>query len=121
MYLNNTRKYWFDYMVDKENGEIWHFVDGKTNNPVIRYPKAHSWKTSLHSFEHALFGYMTASRIKGEKFELYYALPEREKPSYKTVSPYMFFANIISAEKGEDLDFMPDGNKSCKVTFDSLH
>ena len=58
-------------MLDKENGEIWHFVDGKTNKPVIRYPKAHSWKTSLHSFEHALFGYMTASRIKGEKFELY--------------------------------------------------
>lgn len=120
-YLNNTHKYWFDYMIDKEDGEIWHFVDGKTNKPVIRYPKAHSWKTSLHSFEHALFGYMTASRIKGEKFELYYALPEWEKPSYKTVSPYMFFANIVSTETGEDLDFMPDGNKSCKVTFDSLH
>lgn len=86
-------------MVDKENGEIWHFVDGKTNKPAIRYPKAHSWKTSLHSFEHALFGYMTASRIKGEKFELYYDLPEWEKLSYKTVSPYIYSLQILSRRK----------------------
>lgn len=121
-YLNNTHRYWFDYMVDKENGEIWHYVDGNTNKPLLRYPKAHNWKTSLHSFEHALFGYMTASRVKGVPFELYYALPEWEKPSHKTLMPYMFSGNVTKIEMNDNkIAFMPDGNKVDKITFDSLH
>lgn len=121
-YLNNTHRYWFDYMVDKENGEIWHYVDGNTNKPLLRYPKAHNWKTSLHSFEHALFGYMTASRVKGIPFELYYALPEWAKPSQKTLMPYIFSGNVTKIEMNDNkITFMPDGNKVDKITFDSLH
>lgn len=120
-YLNNTHRYWFEHMVDKEHGEIWHYVDGKTNEPLLCYPKAHNWKTSLHSFEHALFGYMTASRIKGEEFTLYYALPEWERPSHRNLAPYMFSGNVTSIGRGQKLDFMPDGNQVDKLTFDSLH
>lgn len=120
-YLNNTHRYWFDKMVDKENGEIWHYVDGETDEPILRYPKAHNWKTSLHSFEHALFGYMTASQAKDTDFNLYYALPEWEKPTHKNVAPYMFAANFVSFSSNEKLNFMPDGNQIYKVTFDSLH
>ena len=120
-YLNNTHRYWFEHMVDKKNGEIWHYLDGKTDEPILRYPKAHNWKTSLHSFEHALFGYMTASKAKGKPFELYYALPEWEKATSKIIAPYMFAAELINAESMDKLSFMPDGNQINKVTFDSLH
>lgn len=122
-YLNKTHRYWFDYMVDKKDGEIWHMVSGKTNQPLIRYPKAHSWKTSLHSFEHALFGYMTASRIKDQPFDVYYALPEWERPSHKNLAPYMFFGNIVDILKENTpvSDFMKDGNAIYRVTYNSLH
>ena len=120
-YLNNTHKYWFDYMVDKVNGEIWHYVDGATNKPLEKYPKAHNWKTSLHSFEHALFGFMTASKAKSETFDLYYALPEWEKPNKCIITPYMFAADLLGAVPIERPDFMPDNNQIFKVTFDSLH
>lgn len=108
-------------MVDKKNGEIWHYVDGETDQPLLRYPKAHNWKTSLHSFEHALFGYMTASHAKDTDFDLYYALPEWEKPSHKNITPYMFAAELTAVSAKEKPDFMPDGNQIYKVTFDSLH
>ena len=120
-YLNKTHRYWFDKMVDKENGEIWHMVDGKTDKPMIQYPKTHNWKTSLHSFEHALFGYMSASRIKGTDFDLYYALPEWERPSHHNLAPYMFFGNVISCSPESKPAFLPDGNQIYKVTFNGLH
>ena len=120
-YLNKTHRYWFDKMVDKEHGEIWHMVDGKTNQPVIQYPKAHNWKTSLHSFEHALFGYMTASRIKDTEFDLYYALPEWERPSHYNIAPYMFFGNMVNCCPETQPSFLPDGNRIYRVTFNGLH
>lgn len=120
-YLNTTQPYWLETMVDKEYGEIWHMVDGKTNKPVIKYPKAHNWKTSLHSFEHALFSYMTAARLKDENFDVYYALPETERVSHRTVSPYMFFGNVVEREEKEKVPFLPDGNSVYKITFNGLH
>lgn len=119
-YLNKTQRYWLDIMVDHTYGEIWHMVsaDGK---PVFNYPKVHNWKTSLHSFEHALFSYMTAARIKGEDIKLYYALPEWERVSHHTVAPYMFFGNITEISKNGALQFMPDGNSVYKVTYNGLH
>lgn len=120
-YLNTTQRYWLKYMVDRENGEIWHMVSGKDNKPLIQYPKAHNWKTSLHSFEHALFSYMTASRIKGKECELYYAMPEWEHVSHRTVAPYMFFGNVTKIEKMNKAKFLPDGNSIYKVTFNSIH
>lgn len=120
-YLNNTHRYWMDKMVDKEYGEIWHMVDGKTDKPVIQYPKAHNWKTSLHSFEHALFGYMTASRIKDTEFDLYYALPEWERPSHYNLAPYMFFGNIVNIRPETTPSFLPDHNRIYRVTYNGLH
>lgn len=120
-YLNNTHRYWFDKMVDHENGEIWHMVSSKNNEPLIQYPKAHSWKTSLHSFEHALFGYMTASRIKDMEFELYYALPEWERASHRYLAPYMFFGNVVDIRRENRLSFMPDGNYIYRISFNGLH
>lgn len=120
-YLNKTQRFWLEKMVDHENGEIWHMLDGKTNEPKIQYPKTHCWKNSLHSFEHALFGYMTASEVKDTEFDLYYALPERERVSHRTVAPYMFFGNVMDIRKERKPEFMPDGNRICRVTFNSLH
>lgn len=119
-YLNNTQKYWLETMVDHENGEIWHMVSAD-GEPVISYPKAHCWKTSLHSFEHALFGYMTAAQLKGTDFDLYYAFPENESVSENSVEPYMFSANAVNISKGEALADMPKGNCVYKVTFNQLY
>lgn len=120
-YLNRTHRYWLDKMVDHEHGEIWHMVSSANDKPMIQYPKIHNWKTSLHSFEHALFGYMTASRIKDTEFELYYALPEWERVSHRSVAPYMFFGNVVDIRTENKIAFMPDGNRVCKVTFNGLH
>ena len=121
-YLNNTYKYWFDYMVDKEHGEIWHMVFAKDNKPDIKYPKVHSWKTSLHSFEHALFGYLTASQIKSKEFKLYYAFKSKEEVVYNRVNPYLFRANITDCDFiGNPIEFMENGNRVTCVSFYSLH
>lgn len=120
-YLNKTHRYWFDKMVDHEYGEIWHMVSGSNDKPLIQYPKAHSWKTSLHSFEHALFGYMTASRIKDTEFEVYYALPEWERASHRNLAPYMFFGNVTDIRRETKLAFLPDGNQVYRVSFNGLH
>jgi mannose/cellobiose epimerase-like protein (N-acyl-D-glucosamine 2-epimerase family) len=123
-YLNNTYRYWLDYMVDKEYGEIWHWVDGATNTPILKYPKIHSWKACLHSFEHALFGYITSSQIKGKPFALYYAFPD-EKFSKSRVRPYCFDANIESYSYLDDIVLRNEGGKTdeklriTKVTYDT--
>ncbi len=117
-YLNNTYAYWFKYMVDYENGEIWHMVDGETNKPVLCYPKAHSWKNALHSFEHALFGYMTSSQIKGEDFELYYAFSKEEDA--QQAAPYIFRANKVNIKFYQELSFMEDKNRVVKITYNTL-
>lgn len=119
-YLNNTQRYWLDTMTDKENGEIWHYVDSE-GNPVISYPKTHCWKTSLHSFEHALFSYMSAAQLKGEDFELYYAFPEDETITANSVEPYMFSANMVSAEKGESIEEIGENSCVYKLVFNQLY
>lgn len=120
-YLNNTYKYWFEYMVDKEYGEIWHMVNGEDNKPDIKYPKIHCWKNALHSCEHALFGYLTSSKIKNKEFELYYAFESKDEVVYDRVSPYLFRANITNVYEGNKIDFMKNGNKKIKVGFYGLH
>ena len=120
-YLNETYKYWFDYMVDKEYGEIWHYVFADGNKPDIKYPKIHSWKTSLHSFEHALFGYLTASQIKNKEFTLYYAFKSIDDVTYDRVQPYLFRANVTNVNDYGYFSFMENGNKKIKVDFYALH
>lgn len=120
-YLNNTYKYWFDYMVDKKDGEIWHMVSAKDNKPDIKYPKIHSWKNSLHSFEHALFGYLISSQIKNKEFKLYYAFKSQGEVTYDRVSPYLFRANVTGTSDEGQISFMENGNRKIGVTFYSLH
>lgn len=120
-YLNNTQRYWLDKMVDHKYGEIWHMVKAEDDKPVINFPKTHNWKTSLHSFEHALFSYMAAANIKGKEFDLYYALPEWERVSHRTVAPYMFKANVTDIKNMGNISFMPDGNSIYCVSYNSLH
>lgn len=120
-YLNKTQKYWLEKMVDHQHGEIWHWVNAKDDKPDPKFPKIHNWKTSLHSFEHALFSYMTAARLKGEFTELYYALPEWETVNKDTVAPYMFWGNIYDYQKGSQPSFLPDKNTIYKVRFNGIH
>ncbi|MFI3177011.1 MAG: hypothetical protein R3Y67_05915 [Eubacteriales bacterium] len=123
-YLNTTQKFWLETMVDHEHGEIWHMVSGEDHQPVLSYPKIHSWKTSLHSFEHVLFSYMTACRMCEEDITLYYAFSVDEKPCQESAKPYMFFANFLDYEIVVDhnkIDFMPDENCISKVRFNGLH
>jgi hypothetical protein len=42
------------HLVDKEFGEVWNSVDGRTHAPVRQAPKQWEWKNAYHSFEHAL-------------------------------------------------------------------
>jgi hypothetical protein len=108
-------------MVDKKYGEIHHYVSAKDNKPDIRFPKIHAWKTALHSFEHALFGYLTASQIKNKPFSLYYAFKDISQVTYDRVQPYLFKANSVGESDCGAIDFMENGNKKIKVEFYGLH
>lgn len=101
-YLPSTYNYWFDTMVDHEHGEIWHWVDAATNKPNIRYPKQHSWKNSLHSFEHALIGYLTGQQLHQLPITLYFAYPRDTAP--ETVKPYFFQGKIAKVETRDDVE-----------------
>jgi mannose/cellobiose epimerase-like protein (N-acyl-D-glucosamine 2-epimerase family) len=50
--------YWFTHLVDKEFGEVWNNVDGRTHAPVRQALKQWEWRNAYHSFEHALVGYI---------------------------------------------------------------
>lgn len=119
-YLNETYKYWFQFMIDKEYGEIWHMVDGDTNEPILKYPKIHQWKACHHSFEHCLFGYLISSQIKNSDFILYYAFTDKSEVNYNRVRPYFFDAYI----KKTDMEYfhqIDDDTNKIKVKFNSLH
>jgi hypothetical protein len=79
----------------------------------------------MHSFEHALFGYVTSSEIKNKPFSMYYAFPGNEKFSKSRVRPYCFDANILGWDVLDDIIFQYVGKtdeRLCvtKVNFDTL-
>lgn len=103
VYLPKTYDYWFTYMVDPENKEIWHMVSAKTNKPYPClptessteskcFPKQHSWKNALHSFEHALVGYITMQQLHSQPVHLYYAF--QEQPKDKLIYPYFYEGKV---------------------------
>jgi mannose/cellobiose epimerase-like protein (N-acyl-D-glucosamine 2-epimerase family) len=96
-YLPTTYAYWFDTMVDHQYGEIWHWVDAATNKPNIRFPKQHSWKNALHSFEHALVGYLTGQQLHGQPVVLHYAFKDAVPPPTE-IQPYFFEGKVLSIE-----------------------
>ncbi len=108
-------------MVDKGDGEIWHMVSGIDNKPVIAFPKTHNWKTSLHSFEHALFGYLTSSQILDKNFKLYYAFRNVDAVTPETVKPYLFRGNIIHVNPKEEINFTENKHIKIEIEFNSLY
>ncbi|MCZ8096306.1 MAG: hypothetical protein O9972_00145, partial [Burkholderiales bacterium] len=56
------------------------------------FPKQHSWKNALHSFEHALVGYITMQQIHNQPVQLYYAF--KEKPEDKFIYPYFYEGKV---------------------------
>jgi mannose/cellobiose epimerase-like protein (N-acyl-D-glucosamine 2-epimerase family) len=97
-YLPRTYDYWFKYMVDHKNKEIWHWVNASDNKPDGRYPKQHSWKNSFHSFEHALIGYITAQQLHNLPVQLHFAFA---KPlDADRIHPYFYDGLVVSQTVG---------------------
>jgi mannose/cellobiose epimerase-like protein (N-acyl-D-glucosamine 2-epimerase family) len=94
-YLLKTYAYWFSYMVDHKDHEIWHWVKAD-NRPNMRIPKQHSWKNGLHSFEHALVGYIICQQIHNKPVTLYFAFAKR--PPQDEIQPYLFQGKVQSVE-----------------------
>lgn len=118
-YLVTTYDYWFTYMVDHENHEVWHMVDGDTNKPVLKYPKQHSWKNCLHSFEHALIGYLTGQQLKDMNIELYYAFEDEKEITSKRIHPYLYHGKICS-KSDENVVGIWNNLKMYKIIFKDL-
>lgn len=115
-YLVKTAAYWFQYMVDHKNHEIWHMVSGQTNQPVPGFPKQHSWKNALHSFEHAFVNYIFAQQLHHQPVTLYFAW--KDEPPQVLVQPYFYQAKIT---KTENLKARPGETKRQAVTFTDVH
>jgi mannose/cellobiose epimerase-like protein (N-acyl-D-glucosamine 2-epimerase family) len=96
---------WFGKMVDREQHEVWGFVD--PGDPSRRFAKAHLWKNGYHSAEHALIGYLTAQQLHGERARLWFAFDAQPRD----VRPYFFDARVEKVERV--------GNVS-RVTFSRL-
>lgn len=114
-YLPSAYNYWFTYFVDKEYGEVWNGVDGKTHAPQRNLPKEWEWKNAYHSFEHALVGYIVGQQLHNQPVTLYYALPEGE--AAKSAKPYYFSGTQKSVEIEND----SQGQQLQKVTFSNVH
>lgn len=114
-YLGPTSKYWFEHMVDHEHHEIWHMVDGKTNEPKPGFPKQHSWKNALHSFEHALVSYIFAEQLRERPVTLYYACADTTQR--RAFHPYFYQGKVISIEESRTRD----GNPRQAVQFTDIH
>ncbi|NER36971.1 MAG: hypothetical protein F6J93_23880 [Oscillatoria sp. SIO1A7] len=96
-YLTTTYDYWFDYMIDKQHGGVWHLVKGSDNQPNYDLPKQHSWKNAFHTFEHDLVGYITGQAIHDEPASLYFAF--HDIPEDTQIRPYLFGAKVHSIKQ----------------------
>jgi hypothetical protein len=86
-------------MVDHDDHEIWHWVNAADNQPNKRIPKQHSWKNALHSFEHALVGYITAQQIHGKPATLHFAF--LAIPTETEIAPYFYEGRVESITRTE--------------------
>ena len=92
-YLTTAYPRWFERMVDKQYGGIFH---KRTNEAVIEFAKAHLWKNGFHESEHALIGYITGEELRRAPIALYFAF--REDAVNRLVRPYYFDGRMIGAE-----------------------
>jgi mannose/cellobiose epimerase-like protein (N-acyl-D-glucosamine 2-epimerase family) len=98
-YLPQTYEYWFLHMVDKDHHGIWHWVNAADNQPNRRIPKEHSWKNALHTFEHALVGYITGQQIHDQPVTLYFAF--KDIPPEEEIHPYFFEGQVASITRSD--------------------
>ncbi len=91
-YLPGTYQYWLTHMVDHEHKGVWHMVRASDNTPVEEYPKQHSWKNALHTFEHALVGYVTAQQLHSKPVRLYYSFAKA--PDRTAIHPYFYQGKV---------------------------
>jgi mannose/cellobiose epimerase-like protein (N-acyl-D-glucosamine 2-epimerase family) len=94
-YLEKTYSCWLDRLVDRENGEVWSWVD--LDDPARRGAKQHLWKNGYHSAEHALVSYLTSQELHGKPATLHFAFavpPPREE-----LRPYFFAGEPASVEE----------------------
>lgn len=85
-YLERTWACWLERLVDRENGEVWSWVD--LDDPAGRGAKQHLWKNGYHSAEHALVSYLTAQEIHRRPSTLHFALATT--PPAPDLRPYFF-------------------------------
>jgi mannose/cellobiose epimerase-like protein (N-acyl-D-glucosamine 2-epimerase family) len=90
-YVVRTYDYWFKFMVDHENHEVWPILSGTTKQPT-GFPKIHSWKNALHTFEHALIGYLFAQQLHNKAAELHFAW--QQTPQKRRIAPYFYQATV---------------------------
>lgn len=115
-YVVRSNDYWFKYFVDHEHKEIWPMLSGATHQPVEGFPKQHSWKNALHSFEHALIGYIFAQQLHGEPATLYYAW--QTTPQKRQIAPYFYQATVADIT---ETVLGSSGLKQQKVLFTTIH
>lgn len=124
--LTHTYDFWFKQMVDHENHGIWHMLDYKAN-PKTGFPKQHSWKNALHTFEHALIGYMCSQQFYNLDFDLYFAFDKKFNPEIdenrKRIQPYFYQATIKNIDVSQNFEkkdtFLASLTKT-RVTFSDL-
>lgn len=103
-YLPAAYGYYFTYLVDPDDGEVWTSVEADTNQPATDLPKQWPWKNAYHSFEHALVGYISAQSLADEPITLYYAFGAA--PDMASVRPYLFTGEVVSSDTA-DVDGVP--------------
>ena len=73
-YLEKTYACWLDRLVDRENGEVWSWID--LDDAARRGAKQHLWKNGYHSAEHALVSYLTSQELHGRPATLHFAFAD---------------------------------------------
>ena len=111
--LTKTYDYWFRYMVDHKNGEVWHMVLATGNVPDLTIPKVHSWKNTFHVHEHALVAYLTTQELHGKPAKLHYAFKDWPRPD--TIHPYLFLGHFELGNMRYGKPFANPGLKDYKA------
>jgi mannose/cellobiose epimerase-like protein (N-acyl-D-glucosamine 2-epimerase family) len=114
-YVVRTYDYWFKYMVDHDNHEVWPMLDGETDRPK-KGDKIGPWKNALHTFEHALIGYLFAQQLHGEPAALHFAW--QQTPQKRRIAPYFYQATV---QEISETTTPETGEKRQKVLFTTVH
>ena len=109
-YLERTWSCWLERLVDREDGEVWSWID--LDRPERRGAKQHLWKNGYHSAEHALVSYLVAQELHGRPATLHFALSGGTVPD--GLRPY-FYGGITEVASVTALRGLP-GRHDVAVT-----